>query len=43
MNYMKKFAKEEGFLELENAERVEVSRRKRPVIMDAMRRMYGDM
>ena len=43
MNFMKKFSKEEGFLELENLERVEVSRRKRPVIMDAMRRMYGDL
>lgn len=43
MNYMKKFSKEEGFLELENSEKVEVSRRKRPVIMDAMRRMYGDL
>ncbi len=43
MNFMKKFSKEEGFLELENQERVEVSRRKRPVIMDAMRRMYGDL
>ena len=43
MNYMKKFSKDEGFLELENAEKVEVSRRKRPVIMDAMRRMYGEL
>lgn len=43
MNYMKKFSKDDSFLELENSERVEVSRRKRPVIMDAMRRMYGDL
>ncbi len=43
MNYMKKFSKDEGFLELENSEKVEVSRRKRPVIMDAMRRMYGEL
>ena len=43
MNYMKKFSKDEGYLELENAEKIEVSRRKRPVIMDAMRRMYGDV
>jgi two-component system LytT family response regulator len=43
MNYMKKFSKDEGYLELENLEKIEVSRRKRPVIMDAMRRMYGDV
>jgi hypothetical protein len=40
---MKKFSKDEGYLELENLEKIEVSRRKRPVIMDAMRRMYGDV
>jgi two-component system, LytTR family, response regulator len=43
MNFMKKFSKDEGFLELENSEKVEVSRRKRPVIMDAMRKMYGEL
>ncbi len=43
MNFMKKFSKDEGFLELENAEKIEVSRRKRPVIMDAMRKMYGEL
>jgi two-component system, LytTR family, response regulator len=43
MNYMKTYVKEDSYLVLENAEKVEVSRRKRPVIMEAVRRMYGEM
>lgn len=43
MNYMKTFVKEDSYLVLENAEKVEVSRRKRPAIMDAVRRMYGEV
>jgi two-component system, LytTR family, response regulator len=43
MNYMKTYIKEESYLVLENSEKVEVSRRKRPVIMDAVRRIFGDV
>jgi two-component system, LytTR family, response regulator len=43
MNYMRTYVKEDSYLLLENAEKIEVSRRKRPVIMEAVRRMYGEM
>lgn len=43
MNYMKTYVKEDSYLVLENTEKVEVSRRKRPVIMEAVRRMYGEI
>jgi two-component system, LytTR family, response regulator len=43
MNYMRTYVKEDSYLLLENAEKIEVSRRKRPIIMEAVRRMYGEV
>jgi two-component system, LytTR family, response regulator len=42
MNYMKTFVKDDSYLVLENGDKVEVSRRKRPLIVEAMRRLFGD-
>jgi hypothetical protein len=44
MNYMKTYHKGEGGeLDLENGERVEVSRRKKPQLMEAIRRVHGEV
>ncbi|MFN5364754.1 MAG: LytR/AlgR family response regulator transcription factor [Bacteroidota bacterium] len=43
MNYMKTYHKGEGGeLDLENGERVEVSRRKKPHLMEAIRKAHGE-
>lgn len=44
MNYMKTYHKGEGGeLDLENGEKVEVSRRKKPQLMEAIRRVHGEV
>ena len=44
MNYMKTYIKGEGgYLILENGETIEVSRRKKAVLMDSVRRLYGEI
>jgi two-component system, LytTR family, response regulator len=44
MNYMKTYIKGEGgYLVLENGETVEVSRRKKPVLADTIRRSHGEL
>lgn len=44
MNYMKTYIKGEGgYLILENGETIEVSRRKKAVLMDSVKRLYGEI
>ncbi|TNE64674.1 MAG: response regulator transcription factor [Bacteroidetes bacterium] len=44
MNYMKTYVKGEGgYLILENGENIEVSRRKKAVLMDSVRRLHGEI
>ena len=44
MNYMKTYIKGEGgYLVLDNGETVEVSRRKKPALIDSVRRSHGEL
>ncbi len=44
MNYMKTYIKGEGgYLKLENGETIEVSRRKKAVLMESVKRLYGEI